>query len=88
MMRNHSTVATPPGATIQEQLTSKGLTQNELATRIGLSQDQLDRLIKGELQLTNELALKLENALGVPAQFWINLEAVYHKKIQQIQQES
>ena len=80
MERNYNFIATPPGATIKEQLEDKGISQNEFATKMEMSEESLNRLLDGRARLTSEIATKLENVLGVPAKFWINLETIYRKK--------
>ena len=37
MVKSRTFIATPPGATIKEQLLEKGMSQNEFATRMDLS---------------------------------------------------
>lgn len=81
MVKSHSFIATPPGATIKEQLKDRGMTQKEFAARMDLSEKHISRLINGEVQLTPEMAVRLEMVLGVPAKFWNNLEAIYREKI-------
>ena len=81
MVRSRSYIATPPGATIKEQLTDRGMSQKEFAARMDMSEKHISKLINGEVQLTPETAVKLEMVLGVPAQFWSNLEAIYREKI-------
>ena len=73
-------LAIPPGATIKEQLLDRHMSQKEFAARMNLSEKHISRLINGEVQLTQEVALKLEFVLGVPAAFWNNLEAIYREK--------
>lgn len=81
MIRSRTIVATPPGATIKEQLTDRGMSQKELASRMDMSEKHISKLINGEVQLTPEVAVRLEMVLGVPAIFWNNLEAIYREKI-------
>jgi HTH-type transcriptional regulator/antitoxin HigA len=81
MEKSHSYIAIPPGATIKEQLLDRGLSQKEFAVRMGMSEKHISKLINGEVQLTCEVAVKLEMVLGVPAKFWNNLEAIYREKI-------
>lgn len=80
MERKYNFIETPPGATIKEQLEDKGISQNEFATKMEMSEESLNRLLDGRARLTSEIATKLENVLGVPAKFWINLETIYRKK--------
>ena len=81
MVRSRTYIATPPGATIKEQLNDRGMSQKEFAARMDMSEKHISKLINGEVQLTIETAVRLETVLGVPAQFWNNLEAIYREKI-------
>ena len=81
MVRSRSYIATPPGATIKEQLNDRGMSQKEFAARMDMSEKHISKLINGEVQLTPETAIRLEMVLGVPAKFWNNLEAIYREKI-------
>jgi len=88
MARSRHTIAVAPGATIREQLEDRGMTQREFASRMGLSEKHVSRLINGEVALTPEVALKLEYVLGVPASYWNNLEAIYREKLVRVQEEN
>lgn len=81
MVRSRTYIATPPGATIKEQLHDRGMSQKEFAIRMNLSEKHISRLINGEVQLTPDVAIRLETVLGVPASFWNNLEAIYREKL-------
>lgn len=81
MVRSRSIIATPPGATIKEQLKDRGMSQKEFATRMDMSEKHISKLINGEVQLTSEVVVRLEMVLGVPAKFWNNLEAIYREKL-------
>ncbi len=81
MVRSRSYIATPPGATIKEQLNDRGMSQKEFAARMDMSEKHISKLINGDVQLTTETAVRLEMVLGIPAMFWNNLEAIYMEKI-------
>ena len=81
MVRSRSIIATPPGATIKEQLIDRGMSQKEFSERMDMSEKHISRLINGEVQLTPDMAVRLEMVLGVPAQFWSKLEAIYREKL-------
>ena len=81
MVRSRSYIATPPGATIKEQLNNRGMSQKEFAVRMDMSEKHISKLINGDVQLTPDVAVRLEMVLGVPAKFWNNLEAIYREKI-------
>lgn len=80
-MKSRSFIATPPGATIKEQLLDRGLSQKEFSVRMNMSEKHISKLINGEVQLTPDVAVRLEMVLGVPAKFWNSLEAIYREKI-------
>ena len=88
MKKSRSYLAIPPGASIKEQLIQRGMRQKEFAVRMGLSEKHVSKLINGEVQLTIEVARKLEMVLGVPAQFWCNLEAIYREDIAKVEEEN
>lgn len=81
MVRSRSYIATPPGATIKEQLRNRGMSQKEFASRMDMSEKHISHLINGDVQLTFGVAYKLEMVLGLPAKFWNNLEAIYRDKL-------
>lgn len=84
MMNSRNTIAIPPGATIREQLENRGMTQKEFALRMGLSEKHISHLINGQVELTQDVALRLESVLGVPASFWNNLESIYREKLTRV----
>lgn len=81
MARNRTYIATPPGATIKEQLNDRGMSQKEFAARMDMSEKHISKLINGDVRLTPETAVRLEMVLGIPTKFWNNLEAIYREKI-------
>jgi HTH-type transcriptional regulator/antitoxin HigA len=62
--------------------------QKEFAARMDMSEKHISKLINGDVQLTPEVAVRLEVVLGVPAKFWNNLEAIYREKIIKIEAEN
>lgn len=88
MVRSRSFIATPPGATIKEQLNDREMSQKEFAARMDMSEKHISKLINGEVQLTPEVAVRLEVVLGVPAKFWNNLEAIYREKLIKVEAEN
>ncbi|MBF4693122.1 helix-turn-helix domain-containing protein [Fusibacter ferrireducens] len=84
MRYSKSTIAIPPGATIREQIENRGIKQKEFALRMGLSEKHVSRLINGQVELTQDVALRLESVLGVPATFWSNLEVMYREKLARV----
>lgn len=74
-------VATLPGEILQEALDERGMTQAQLAERMGRPKKTINEIIKGKAAITSETALQLEMVLGVQASFWTNLEALYRESL-------
>ncbi|MBQ0064643.1 MAG: helix-turn-helix domain-containing protein [Firmicutes bacterium] len=88
MRRSRTYIATPPGVTIKEQLNDRGMNQKEFAARMDLSEKHISKLINGDVILTQEVAMRLEMVLGLPAHFWNNLESIYREKLLLVQEEN
>lgn len=84
MRYSKHTIAIPPGATIREQIENRGMKQKEFALRMDLSEKHISRLINGQVELTHDVALRLESVFGAPASFWNNLEVIYREKLARI----
>lgn len=69
-----------PGDTIQETIDVLGMSQRELAERLGYPTNKLNQLIKGDVGLSPEMAAKLEHVLGISARTWLELERMYQEE--------
>ena len=85
---SHTYIAIPPGETIKEQLSFRSMSQKEFALRMGLTEKHVTNLLKGRVQLTSNVAMRLESVLGVPAVFWENLEALYRETLIKVEEEN
>jgi addiction module HigA family antidote len=52
-----------------------GITSYRLAKATGLSQSHVAELLKGKRSFTPETAIRIGEALGTSAEFWVNLQA-------------
>ena len=68
-----------PGEVLEDYLESQGMTQIELADRLGFAKKTVNEIIKGKAPIMPETALKLERVFGRPAHFWNNLERRYQE---------
>lgn len=87
MICSKNFIAIPPGETIREQLENRGMTQKEFAQRMDMSEKHISNLINGKVELTIEMALRLEDVFGIPASFWSNLERIYREKLVRVEHE-
>ena len=69
----------PPGATLNELLQDKGISQAELAEKTGRPKKTINEIIKGKAAITPETAIQFERVLGTPAHFWITRESDYRE---------
>lgn len=72
-----SNLAIHPGELLGEEIEFIGITQPELAERMGVSVHVVSEIIQGKRDITNEVAVKLEEVLGSPAHIWVNSQARY-----------
>ena len=76
--------ASPPGDTIVDLMEERGWTRGELARRLGFSAGYLNQLLKGNISITQDSALRLERVLGSTANFWLNREAIYRERLAEL----
>lgn len=77
----------PPGDTIQETIDTMGMTQSELAERMGRPKEKINDIIKGREPITLRTGILLERVLGIPASFWIEREREFRLELSKIEQQ-
>jgi HTH-type transcriptional regulator / antitoxin HigA len=80
-------VVSPPGETLRETLEALGMSQAELADRMGRPKKTINEIIKGKAALTPDTALQLERVLGISAGFWNNRD-YHYREFQAMRNES
>jgi len=71
-------IAIPPGEYLAEEIAARGISQKELARRMGRPLNPINEIINGKKAITAETALQLEEVMPeIPARFWLNLETDY-----------
>jgi len=66
-----------PGEFIKDELEAREMRQKELSDKMEIATTVLSEIIHGKRNLTPLLALKLEAALGINAEFWMKLQITY-----------
>ena len=67
---------TPPGEMLlEEYLKPRGLTQVELAARMGVPIQRVNTIVKGKRGITAETAILLSEALVTSPELWMGLQA-------------
>jgi antitoxin HigA-1 len=67
---------TPPGEMLlEEYLKPRGISQVELATRMGVPIQRVNTIINGKRGITAETAILLSEALNTSPELWMGLQA-------------
>ena len=80
--------AVSPGEVLELELEARGMKQQELAKRTGLTPKHIGALVNAKSAITPETAIKLERAIGMPAQYWMNLESHYQEVLARVAEEN
>ena len=72
-----SDMAIAPGEVLQEEIKARGMSQKELATRLGRPPQVIYEIIRAKKVITRDTAIELGKVLGIDPQYWINLETDY-----------
>jgi addiction module HigA family antidote len=70
-------IAFHPGEFLLEEVEERGLKKTELAKQIGMLPGNLSELFKGKRNINARIAVKLEKALGVSAEYWLGLQSAF-----------
>lgn len=73
-----------PGDTIKETLEAKDIHLLDFALAMSRLPDEINDIINGITPINETIANQLEQVLGVEAQFWLNMEALYREKLQKL----
>ncbi|MCC6289403.1 MAG: HigA family addiction module antidote protein [Chitinophagaceae bacterium] len=66
-----------PGVVLGEEIEYRKLTRRNVAERMGISPTVLSEIISGKRNITTTTAIKIENALGINALFFLNMQVRY-----------
>jgi antitoxin HigA-1 len=66
-----------PGAGVRDDIDALGWSVAEAAEALGVTRQQLHRVIAGTSSITPEMALRLEQGIGGTADAWIRLQSAH-----------
>lgn len=69
--------STHPGEYLEEVLESRNLKKKEIAERLAITDKTMSQIISGKSYIDAELAVKLENVLGISAGIWNGMNSEY-----------
>ena len=68
-----------PGAILREDILKEmNLTITAAAKGLGISRKQLSEIVNEQASITAEMSVRLEQAFGVGAEFWLDLQKKYN----------
>ncbi len=70
-------LAIPPGFGIGRELEAREICHSVAAQKLGITEIQLEQLIIGDLKVTPEIAMRLEQMGFVTADYWLRRQAHY-----------
>lgn len=76
-IEHNDTMAFHPGYYIKEIIEESGLTQEDFAKRLDTTPKNLSLLIRGEQNLSTDIAMKLARMVGTSVSYWLNLQNAY-----------
>ncbi|MEK9136333.1 MAG: HigA family addiction module antitoxin [Bacteroidota bacterium] len=74
MIPKHRSPVHPGEVLVEEFLTPMGISQIELARRMGVPVQRVNTLINGKRDMSAETAILLARALKTSSEFWMNLQ--------------
>lgn len=66
-----------PGRLLKDDLDELGWTVAEAAEALGVTRQQLYRVINGTSAVTPDMAIRLEKGIGSTADTWLRMQAAY-----------
>jgi len=70
-------IAVHPGMMIKPELDERGISQKEFAKMLNTQPSHLSELLNGKRALTTELAVKIENTIGIPAKILLSAQTQF-----------
>jgi HTH-type transcriptional regulator/antitoxin HigA len=70
-------MAVHPGMMIKPELEERGISQKAFAQMLGTQPSHLSEVLNGKRDLTTDLAMKIESAIGLPAKILLSAQAHY-----------
>ena len=66
-----------PGEILADELEEINLNVSQLATRVNISENELEQILKRQGNITGDIALKLGRFFNTGAEIWMNLQKAY-----------
>ena len=72
-----------PGEVLGEELRERGIKGAEASRQIGVPENRIPAIVRGDRNITADTALRLGRWLGTSPEFWMNLQVSYELRLAQ-----
>ncbi len=66
-----------PGRSIRAELEALGLSVAEAARGLGVTRQQLYKVLNGQSAISSDMAIRLEKGIGTSAETWLRMQAAH-----------
>lgn len=80
--------ASHPGYLLKDELDARKIQQSDFAIEIGMQKSMLNEIIKGKRPITSDIAILLETALEIPADYWMRFQTQYELDLARIKEKN
>jgi addiction module HigA family antidote len=74
-------LAIHPGEHVQEELEALHMSAQDFAARLAVPVDDFEELLRGERDMTADMAMRLAHFFGTSAEFWLKLQNLYDLRV-------
>jgi antitoxin HigA-1 len=69
-----------PGGFLRDELEALGVSARRFADHIHVPHNAITGIMNGDRSISAQMAIRLSQAFGTTAQYWLNLQAIYDLK--------
>lgn len=77
----HLDIILHPGYILADELKERNIHKSAMAVKLGIYPSHFNNIVKGNRNITANIALKLESETGIGANFWLHLQMDYDLNI-------
>lgn len=70
-------IALHPGEILQDELEALDIKKSSFAQQLGMKPGHFSELLHGKRHISAATAIKLENLLDIPAEYWMRVQVYY-----------
>ncbi len=70
----HSTVPVHPGEILKEEVEARKMKKKSFAQKLNIAPSNLSEIFAGKRNISADMALKIEQALDIEAEFWLRVQ--------------